>query len=130
MKTYAYFHACIHPDGRIPSLSLGHLRENGYAFWATIARGGEICCTLRSATATLAQIKFYPFVEKDRESVVLLPYINGDGPLQLWDIETEAPLVIRSRKGLQDGWDAETVRRRYPAVFRFAQSLGHWKNVQ
>lgn len=73
---------------------------------------------------------FYPAIEKDRQSIVVFPYIGDDGRLlQLWDAELDAPLAIRGAKGRGGGWDAQTVRRRVPALFQFAQSLGYWKDV-
>lgn len=117
-------------DGRLSSLSFGKVRESGFAVNPSINPQGAVGVRIPLKSKTSVKLGFFPAVGKDRRSILFFPYIGDAGILRLWDTEMDAPLAIRSFKGIQEGWDARTVRTRFPALFDFAQTLGYWKNVQ
>lgn len=124
-------HCRCSPSARtLLSLSFRQVHESGYAIYSSLSPTGQATCMMRLTSGPSAQVRFYPAVEKDRLSLVFFPYIAEDGQLRLWDTEMDVPVAIRGRNGVQEGWDALTVRRCFPALFEFTQSLGHWQHVR
>lgn len=71
-----------------------------------------------------------PGVQDDKVTIRQVPYIDDNQRLRIWKLDQGEPLQIIGRGVVDGAMLPEEVRRRYPPMFAFAQSLGYWLDVK
>lgn len=71
----------------------------------------------------------YRLVNDQLAPRLMVPYIDKEHNFRLWDIENKRDLVFVGRPPHRHYRSAIEVRKMYQNLFKFAQSLGYWKDI-
>lgn len=114
------------PTGRLTALNFKTNINSGFYIRANIQKNGMYQPAI-SLPGVSRSFRFrLGLLDSPKPYIRFFPYIHQDGRLHLWDVERSADLDLKWGDQVSS-WGPRQVEDRIPELFKFAQSLGYWK---
>jgi len=125
----------LNSESRLESLDLQTILKTGFCVHTEISSHGKTLLSrvnflINFGNGLRSDHRIMCFeLPPDRTFLRWTPYLNEADELRFWDVDHGEGLFFRFRYqtlARRDSCTKDEVQARFPALFKFAQSLGHW----